>query len=99
MREDQRQRVGLGRADVQEVDRLTVDLGDELRQFVQPRLVGAPVEAVGPVGGQALEMVERDAAAPTVARRSLRPARAGQAVCGMSMRKGRMSLLSLMGAP
>ena len=37
--QDQRQRVRLGRAHVQEVDVLPVDLGGELRQLVQPRLV------------------------------------------------------------
>ena len=34
--DDQRQRIGLGRADVEEVDGLTVDLGRELRKRVEP---------------------------------------------------------------
>ena len=78
---DQRQGVVLGRADVQEVDRLAVDLGGELGHRVQPRLLGAPVEVAGPVAGQVAQVAERYAAAPSDPRRLLRrPARSGQAV-------------------
>jgi hypothetical protein len=47
--QDQRQRTGPGRANVQEVDLLAVDLGGELRVGVQPRLRRAPVELLQPV--------------------------------------------------
>ena len=78
--QDQRQRVRLGRADVQEVDVLAVDGRDELRDLVQPGLLGAPVEAVGPVAGQVLQVVQGYAAGPVVAGRVLRPAGPGDPV-------------------
>jgi hypothetical protein len=60
----QRQRVRLGRANVQEVDVLPVDLGGELRVLVQLTLVDAPVVAITPVLGQPLEVAHRHPAAP-----------------------------------
>ena len=65
---------------MQEVDVLAVDRGDELRDLVQPGLLGPPVEAVGPVAGQVLQVVQRDAASPVVAGGMLRPAGAGDPV-------------------
>jgi len=41
--DDQRQRILVPGADVDEVDVEPVDLGDELRQGVELRLAGAPV--------------------------------------------------------
>jgi hypothetical protein len=76
--DQQRQRVGLERADMQEVDRLPVDDGDELRELVQHRLLLAPVEAVGPVAGQLLEVVEGHPPAPADAGQLGGPAGAGQ---------------------
>src|ERR671914_1493667 len=61
--DDQGQRAGLGRTDVQEVYVLPVDLRGVLRELVELRLLPAPVEAVGPVVGEILEVAERDAAA------------------------------------
>ncbi len=49
--DQQRQRVWLGRADVQIVDWLPVYLGDELRNLVESGLLSSPVEAVAPVIG------------------------------------------------
>src|SRR5262249_31967255 len=50
MGEDERQRLPVptlaGAAAVHEMDALALDLGDELRQAVEPRLLRAPVEAV-----------------------------------------------------
>ena len=46
---DQRQRIRVARAHVDEVDVQPVDLGDELRQHVQPGLALAPVVFAGPV--------------------------------------------------
>ncbi len=62
--QDQRQRVRLARAHVQEVDVLPVDLGGELRVLVQLPLVGAPVVAIAPVLRQPLEVVHRHPATP-----------------------------------
>ena len=47
--DDQRQRVLMLRTDVNEVDVEPVDLGDELRQGVQPGLARAPVVVGHPV--------------------------------------------------
>src|SRR3712207_5171345 len=63
--EDQRQRIRLRRADVQEVDVLAVDVGDELRELVELRLLLAPVKAGGPVLGKLLQVPERRAPAPS----------------------------------
>src|SRR5438105_11896219 len=52
VRQDQRERVGLLRLHVDEVDVLAVDLGHELRMAVQLRLLCTPVEAVRPVVGE-----------------------------------------------
>ena len=65
VREDQRQGVGLRRAYVEEVDRLPVDLRRELRNLVQGRFLRPPVEPGGPVLGEPLEVVDRNAAAST----------------------------------
>ena len=49
MRDDHRQRVVVLRADVNEVDVQPVDLGDEVRQGVEPRLHLAPVVVRRPI--------------------------------------------------
>ncbi len=49
---DQRQRVLVRRADVDEVDVHAVDLRDELRQLVQPRLDASEVVPVQPIAGE-----------------------------------------------
>ena len=56
MGDQQRQRIRFGRADVQVVDRLPVDFGDELRDFVEASLLSPPIEPVAPVVGQLLEV-------------------------------------------
>src|ERR687893_1809252 len=91
--EDQRRGVGLGGADVQEVDVLTVDLGSELRVGVQPRFPCSPVVAGLPVLDQVLDVVERDAVLPArrdgtrlhpspalLGRQLVRPAGTGQTI-------------------
>ena len=78
--QDQRQGFRLGRADVQEVDVLAVDGRHELRELVQSGLLDSPVEPVGPVAGQVLQVVQRHAAGPVVVGRVLRPAGAGNPV-------------------
>jgi hypothetical protein len=62
--EDQRRGLRLGGAEVQEVDRLPVDLGDELRVGVEPCLPGAPVVVVLPVVDQVADIADRDAVLP-----------------------------------
>ena len=52
VRKDQRRRIRLGGADVQEMDRLSVDRRRELGVGVQPRFPGAPVVAVAPAVDQ-----------------------------------------------
>jgi hypothetical protein len=49
VRDDERQGIGVLRADVEEVDAETVDDGAELRQRVQSRLGCPPVVPLGPV--------------------------------------------------
>ena len=64
---DQRQRVLVRRRDVDEVDVHGVDLRDELRQLVQPRLDPPEVVLVQPVAGERLRW--RRAARPATGRR------------------------------
>jgi hypothetical protein len=61
MRDDQRQRVVVRRANVDEVDVETVDLGHELRQAAQPRLQPPEVVLGLPVAGKCLDRRELDA--------------------------------------
>ncbi len=80
MHQEQRDGGRVLRADVQEVDVLAVDLGGELGEFVEFRLRLAPVEAVGPVRGQGLEVVGRHPPAPAGAGDLAAPAGARQPV-------------------
>ena len=57
---DQRERVRLGRTDVEEVDVLAIDRGRELGEPVQPGLPRAPVVAVQPAVRKASYVRERD---------------------------------------
>ena len=61
VRDDQRQRVLVLRADVDEVDVEPVDLGHEVRQGVQLRLAPAPVVVGRPVARELLHRRERHA--------------------------------------
>ena len=78
--DDERQRIRLGRADVQEVDRLAIDRGGELGEPVQHRLVRPPVVVRAPILGQLLQVSERHAPAPAHAGRSRGPAGTGEPV-------------------
>src|SRR5215218_3990714 len=83
--EDQRRGVGLGGADVQEVDVLAVDGSGELRVGVQLRFPFAPVVAGLPVLNQVLDVVERYAVLPTRRDRTRLdrvPARLGRKLVG-----------------
>ena len=61
MDQDQRQSVLMTRLDVDEVDIEIVDLGDELRQRVQPRLDPAKVVLGAPVAHERLHRRQLDA--------------------------------------
>jgi hypothetical protein len=74
--QDQRQRLIVRRAGVEEVDVQPIDLGPELRDRVQPGLGGAPVVARAPVVAELLDVGERDALGPVVDGLLLRPASA-----------------------
>ena len=77
--DDQRERVRLGRAHVQEVDALTVDLGDEVLERVEARLDGTPVEVVAPVRHAAPAGTELRSRLPPRSRDLVRKARAAPA--------------------
>ena len=61
VRDDDRQRILMLRADVDEMDVQPVDLGDELRQGVQLRLDLAPVVLGRPIARELLHGRELDA--------------------------------------
>jgi hypothetical protein len=77
VRHDQRQRVVVGRRDVDEVDVDAVDLGHELREGVQPRLEPAEVVVVCPVARELLQRRELHALRPVGNELLVRPARVG----------------------
>ena len=96
VRDDQRQRVLVRRADVDEVDVEPVDLGDEVRQGVQLRFEAAPVVLRAPVPRELLHRRERHALrvvadglalGPLVALMRLR--RSAKSASGNSIRNGR----------
>ncbi len=80
MGDQQRFGVGLAGSDVQEMDALPVDLGDELGVGVEARLGGAPVVLRTPVLGKFLQIAKRYAAGPPSARQLAAPAGAGEPV-------------------
>ncbi len=61
VREQQRERVGCRRPNVQEMHVETVDASDELRVGVDQRLPGAPVIAVAPILDEGSHATRRDA--------------------------------------
>ena len=78
--DDERQRIRLGRPDVQEVDALAIDRGGELGEPVQHRLVRPPVVLRAPILGQLLQVSERHAPAPAHSRGSRGPAGTGEPI-------------------
>ena len=79
VRHDQRQRVGVGRANVDEVDVETIEARHELRQAVQLRLEPPPVIFGAPVPHEFLELRERRSLGSVINRLSVGPARRGDA--------------------
>ena len=61
VRDDDRQGILMLRANVNEMNVQPVDLGDELRQGVQPRLDLAPIVFRRPIAGELLHRRERHA--------------------------------------
>jgi hypothetical protein len=74
----QRQRIGMLRAHVEEVDVDAVDARHVLREAVQPRFAAAPVVALGPVAAQLLGVGQGHALRPIRHRLLVRPARGTQ---------------------
>jgi hypothetical protein len=66
--QEQRYGVRFRRGYVDEVHPLPVDLGRELGQLVECRLLGTPVEGVPPVPDELVDVVQWDTAAPAEAR-------------------------------
>jgi hypothetical protein len=71
--DDQRESVLASGPLMDEMDVQAVDLGGEVVEAVQRGLPGAPVVLVGPVGGQLLGVVQRDALLPVLDTFRLRP--------------------------
>src|SRR5947209_9964943 len=80
MSDQQRLRAGLAGSDVQEVDALPVDLGNELGVLVELRLLGAPVVPRAPVPGEVFQVAQRHAAGPFHAGQLAGPAGVGESV-------------------
>jgi len=59
VRDDERQRIFMFRADMNEMNIQSIDLGDEVRQGIQPRLTLAPVVMRLPVAQKLLNSLER----------------------------------------
>ena len=79
VRDDQRERVGLGRARVDEVHARAVDLGEEVVERVERRLGSPPVVLVAPVRDELDEIAAVGAVVPPGVGKLLREARAGEA--------------------
>ena len=78
VRDEDRQRVCLSRADVQEVNGEAVDLRAKLRKAIQPGLAAAPVIPGPPILHQRLQLRDRHALRPVGDRLRVRPARLRQ---------------------
>src|SRR5882762_7077941 len=79
----------VGRANVQEVNAQTVDLGSELRIRVQASLETAPIIGGTPVRDQRLYRGEGNALPPIIGGLAFRPARGLQAAAGVADRRPR----------
>src|ERR671915_115275 len=78
MRQDQRERVHLGRAHVDKVDVLIVNRGSELRELIQLGFVLTPVVAGSPIPNHVLHILEADTIVPANAGQLVGPAGAAQ---------------------
>ena len=74
MRDDQRQRVVVVAARVDEVDLLAVDIGEEVRPAIEPLLFCTPVELGALVVAEILEVREVGAVIPAAVRNLVGPA-------------------------
>ena len=75
VRDDERQRIVMFRADVNEVNAQPIDLGHVLRQRVQPRLALAPIVIFGPIARELLHRRELHTLRIILDRFPLRPLR------------------------
>src|SRR4029077_9593219 len=78
VRENDRQRVPLRRAHVNEMNANPIDLGPVLREGVDASLKAAPVILVAPVGDKRLSLPEGDTLRPVADGFPLRPPRGRQ---------------------
>ena len=74
VRDDQRHRFRMRRADMQEVNVEPVDFSGELRKAIEPRLALAPVVLFRPVAADVPDPFQRRALAPVIDQFSFRPA-------------------------
>ena len=79
MRQDNRQRARLGRPRVEEVDFLSVDRRDELRNGIDLGFLCAPIESRAPVLGRLPDEAEHGAVVGARARQFIGPARLAEA--------------------
>ena len=76
--DDERQRRGIFRAHMEEVDAQPVDLAGELVKAIELGLARAPIICIGPVLTDILNPSQRRALAPVIDQLRIRPARALQ---------------------
>ena len=79
-----------------EMDRLAIDPGAEVRQLVEPRLLRAPVVLVAPVRHQPAQVVDRHAVLPAGAVDLVREAGARQSA--LQVREDRVVLYGWVGS-
>src|SRR5258706_13585616 len=78
VRENDRQRVLMRRAHVNEMNTKPIDLGPVLREGVDASLTAAPVILVAPVRNERLGLLKGDALRPVADGFALRPSRGGE---------------------
>ena len=64
VRDDQWQRVGLRRADVHDVNWLTVNVGHDVLERIQARFLSTPVETIAPIRDELAQVLELSALVP-----------------------------------
>src|SRR5258708_4135694 len=73
MGDDQRQRLRMGRTNVEEMNVEPVDFSRELRKAIEQRLAAAPIIRFSPIAADLLDPFQRRALAPVVDQFGFRP--------------------------